>query len=621
MTKNRREKFPWRNFILWIVGAIAVIMIFGVISGRFAEEETIEKSEITFTQFMNDLEADKVESVTFNEKTPKNVEGKYRELYEGKEHRFSLILPFTPDSEFIEKVREYDVTIETKENKKSTLRQIVGWLPTIVIILIVAIFIWLILRGKNPASRLQDTKKGSRSFAPGRHKIQTEVPRERFSDVAGIDEVKYELNEVVDFLKFPERFESVGAEIPRGVLLSGSPGTGKTLLARAVAGEAGVPFLHMSGSEFVEMFVGVGAGRVRALFTDAKRVAPCIVFIDEIDAVGRHRGSGIGGGHDEREQTLNQLLSEMDGFEPNTGVVVVAATNRLDILDPALLRPGRFDRRVIVPLPRKNGRFEILKIHTRGKPLSRDVDLGELARVTPWFSGADLRNLANEAAIQAARNGRIEITMQDFREARMRVLVGPTRKDQPSEKDKEVAAYHEAGHAVVAFLLPEVPRLEQISIISRGMTGGMTEAVPEEENLIVRKSQLIGQIKFALGGRVAEEIAFGEPSTGAEDDLNKVTQITQRMILHWGMSDRFAPRTFGRGSGHIFLGKDMHGVQDYSDRKQAEIDEEVEKIILDALESVRLLLESNKDRVERLAQALLEREELSGREVEELFAS
>lgn len=612
MKKRRFRPGRLVLFVLIIVAGLSVFSIFG----DFDAEPKIEKSEINYSQFIDDLESGRIEQVSFDNR---KIDGKYKETFEGKEHHFSLKLPFEPDSEFIGKINSYGVDVKTNESGPGFFSVLVSFLPLIVVIAVV-VLLGFILRNaqKGPMGGL---KKGSRSLAQGIHRVHDEGMRsERFGDVAGIDEVVYELTEIVEFLKSPERFAKMGAEMPKGVLLFGPPGTGKTLIARAVAGEAGVPFLSVSGSEFVEMFVGVGASRVRDLFDKAKKVAPAIIFIDEIDAMGRQRGAGFGGGNDEREQTLNQILKEMDGFEPNSGLVIIGATNRPDILDPALLRPGRLDRRMVVPLPRQKGREKILEIHTRNKPLDGEVQLSELARLTFGFSGADLKNLCNEAAINAVRNRRGKIIIKDFKQARIRVMVGSERKEQPSEKEKETVAYHEAGHALVAFLLPEVPKLEQVSIVSRGITGGFTEASQEEENFILRKKYLLGQIKFAFGGRVAEEIIFGEPSTGAEDDLSKATQIAEDMVLRWAMSDRFPPRTFGRGDSPVFLGRDFQRLQNYSDQKQAQIDEEVERLMLEAYEEVVDLLQNKRNMLEKLAMELLEKEELSRKDIEELFS-
>ena len=445
-------------------------------------------------------------------------------------------------------------------------------------------------------------------------------PTVTFSDVAGVDEAKAELEEVVDFLKYPERFLSLGARIPKGVLLVGQPGTGKTLLARAVAGEAGVPFFHISGSEFVEMFVGVGAARVRDLFDQAKRNAPCIVFVDEIDAVGRHRGAGLGGGHDEREQTLNQILVEMDGFETNTNIIVTAATNRPDILDPALLRPGRFDRRVVLDLPDVVGRQAILKVHSAGKPLAPEINLETLAKETPGFSGADLSNLINEAALLAARKNSKSIAMADFEEAVERVIAGPERKSRViNRREKEMTAYHEAGHALVAWVLPHADRVHKISIISRGNMGGHTTLLPEEDRYLWTKNQFLDMMAVTMGGRVAEEQIFDEVTTGASNDLERATKIALSMIKRYGMSEGLGPRTFGKREELVFLGREISEERDYGDKVAEEIDQEVKDLVKNAYVQACDILTSHKSKLVQIAEFLIEHEAVSGEELNRLF--
>ena len=445
-------------------------------------------------------------------------------------------------------------------------------------------------------------------------------PTVTFADVAGVEEAKVELQEIVEFLKFPERFLSLGARIPKGVLLVGPPGTGKTLLARAVAGEAGVPFFHISGSEFVEMFVGVGAARVRDLFEQAKRNAPCIVFVDEIDAVGRHRGAGLGGGHDEREQTLNQILVEMDGFETNTNIIVVAATNRPDILDPALLRPGRFDRRVTLDLPDLEGRKAILRVHASGKPLAPEVTLDTVAKETPGFSGADLSNLVNEAAILAARQNKKSIFMTEFEEAVDRIIAGPERKSRLiSRREKEMTAYHEAGHALVAWALPHADRVHKISIVSRGSMGGHTSLLPEEDRYLWTKNQFSDMMAVTMGGRVAEEQIFDEVTTGASNDIERATKIALGMIKRYGMSRALGPRTFGKREEMIFLGREISEERDYGDKVAEEIDDEVKTLINRAYEQANELLVTHKPKLVRLAEYLIEHETVSGEALNHLF--
>ena len=445
-------------------------------------------------------------------------------------------------------------------------------------------------------------------------------PGVSFNDVAGVQEAKAELYEVVEFLKYPERFLSLGARIPKGVLLVGQPGTGKTLLARAVAGEAGVPFFHISGSEFVEMFVGVGAARVRDLFEQAKRNAPCIVFVDEIDAVGRHRGAGLGGGHDEREQTLNQILVEMDGFETNTNIIVIAATNRPDILDPALLRPGRFDRRVTLDLPDVRGREEILKVHSAGKPMAPEVALETLAKETPGFSGADLANLVNEAAIMAARLNKKSIFMSDFEEAVERIIAGPERKSRViSAREKEMTAYHESGHALVAFMLPHADRVHKISIVSRGNMGGHTSLLPDEDRYLWTKNQFSDMLAVTMGGRVAEEQIFDELTTGASNDIEQATKTALSMIKRYGMSESLGPRTFGKREEMIFLGREISEQRDYGDKVAEEIDQEVKEMIDLAHRRAQDILTENKSQLVLLAEYLIEHETVSGDNMERLF--
>ena len=445
-------------------------------------------------------------------------------------------------------------------------------------------------------------------------------PQVSFSDVAGVEEAKEELEEVVEFLKFPERFLALGAKIPKGVLLVGPPGTGKTLLARAVAGEAEVPFFNISGSEFVEMFVGVGASRVRDLFDQAKRNAPCIVFVDEIDAVGRHRGAGLGGGHDEREQTLNQMLVEMDGFDTGTNVIVMAATNRPDILDPALLRPGRFDRRVILDNPDLRGRTEILKVHSNGKPLDEDVDLERVARQTVGFSGADLANLVNEAAILTARRTKKLIGSDEFSESIERVSVGPERRSRViSEHEKEITAYHEAGHALVAHVLPDADPVAKVTIVSRGQAGGYTKTVPEEDRNLVTNNQLEARLAMAMGGRAAEELVFGEITTGASNDLEQATNIARTMVTRFGMSKKLGPRTFGKRNGMVFLGREISEQRDYSDSVAEQIDDEVQSLIGGAYDTAMRILKEYKPNLDRVSEYLLENETIEGENFADIF--
>jgi cell division protease FtsH len=468
----------------------------------------------------------------------------------------------------------------------------------------------------------QSTGNQALSFGRSRAKRLTDnVPKVTFDDVAGVDEAKLELQEVVEFLKSPKKFQALGAKIPKGVLLLGPPGCGKTLLARAIAGEAGVPFFHISGSDFVEMFVGVGASRVRDLFDTAKANKPSLIFIDEIDAVGRQRGAGLGGGHDEREQTLNQLLVEMDGFDPNAGVILIAATNRPDVLDPAILRPGRFDRRVVVDNPDANGRRAILGVHTKGKPLSEDVSLDSLARRTPGFSGADLANLVNEAALMAARKEQTKITMADFEAAIDRVVAGPERRSRViSEKEKEVVAYHEVGHAIVLELLPHADPVHKVTILPRGLALGYTMQLPTDDKYLVSRSEMLENITGFLGGRVAEEMIFNEITTGAHNDLERASDLARRMVTEYGMSDRLGPITLGRRHGNPFLGRDLMEDRNYSEEVAKAIDVEVREIMDRCYQLARRILEDNRETMERIVAVLKERETIERAEFEALMA-
>ncbi len=493
----------------------------------------------------------------------------------------------------------------------------VAILPTVGLIVIFILF-WVFF--------LQQSQGGGgnrvMSFGKSRAKMTIDDKRKiTFDDVAGADEEKEELKEIVDFLKSPKKFVELGARIPKGVLLVGPPGTGKTLLAKAVSGEAGVPFFSISGSDFVEMFVGVGASRVRDLFDQAKKNSPCIVFIDEIDAVGRHRGAGLGGGHDEREQTLNQLLVEMDGFGVNEGVIILAATNRPDILDPALLRPGRFDRRVVVGLPDIKGREEILKVHARGKPLGSDVKLDDLAKNTSGFTGADLENLLNEAALLAARKDKKRISMEEVKEATFKVVMGPEKKSRVmNEKEKKLTAYHEAGHAIAVKIASSTDKVDRISIIPSGMAGGYTSFRPEEDKSYQTKSQLVETIVIALGGRAAEELVLGEISTGAYSDLKHANNVARNMVTKYGMSEKLENLIFGGDNDEVFIGRDFGHTRNYSEEVAAEIDNEVKSIISSAYQRTISILKDNMDKLHNLANALLEKEKLEGSEFEEIFA-
>jgi cell division protease FtsH len=517
------------------------------------------------------------------------------------------------DSAFVDQVMAHvkgEVTWESPNNG-TLLTSIVGFLPFIVL----ALFLFIILR------QAQNGGSQALSFGRSRAKMLSENrPKVTFNDVAGVDEAKEELGEIVEFLKYPKKFQALGARIPKGVLLLGPPGSGKTLLARAIAGEAGVPFFSISGSDFVEMFVGVGASRVRDLFDQAKKSAPCIVFIDEIDAVGRQRGAGLGGGHDEREQTLNQLLVEMDGFDQNTGVILIAATNRPDVLDPALLRPGRFDRQVVVDRADVKGRQKILEVHARNKPLSKEVSLETLAKRTPGFSGADLENLLNEAALLAARRNKTVIEMNDCDEAIDRVMVGPERKSiVMSQKEKETTAYHESGHAIIGGLLEKGDPIHKVTIIPRGMALGITWSLPEDDRHSRTREELLSDITMALGGRLSEEIKFKDVTTGASNDFEKATELARRMVTQYGMSETLGPIQYGRGNHQVFLGRDLGEERNYSEEIASKIDAEVRRIIETCYDRGRRILAENWDKVERMVASLLEYETVEADEVKAIL--
>ena len=504
-----------------------------------------------------------------------------------------------------------DVLVEGAGGFGSLFRLLINFLP---LIFFGAILLFMMRQAQGG---------GSQTFSFGKSRARMFVgnsPSVSFSDVAGVEEAKEELQEVVEFLKVPERFVSLGAKIPKGVLLVGPPGTGKTLLARAVAGEAGVPFFSISGSEFVEMFVGVGASRVRDLFEQAKRNAPCIVFVDEIDAVGRHRGAGLGGGHDEREQTLNQILVEMDGFDVNTNIIIVAATNRPDILDPALLRPGRFDRRVILDNPDVRGREQILKVHSKGKPLEEGIDLGRIARQTMGFSGADLANLVNESAILAARRGNTTITDEEFAESIDRVIAGPARKSRVvNDREKEITAYHEAGHALVGYMLPDADMPFKVTIVARGRSGGHTRFLPDEDRSLWTKAQFQDMMAAAMGGRVAEQLTFDDITTGASNDLEQATNIARTMVTRYGMSEKLGPRTFGKREELVFLGREISEQRDYSDKIAKDIDEEVYSLVDTAYSTATKVLTDNKAKLAELARYLMANETAEGDDLKHIL--
>ena len=537
------------------------------------------------------------------------VEGKYLDSSTDTERKFRVIIPKGSEETIANTLNEKDIIVKVNDDDQNSFvyMLLTSWFP---IILFVGFWIFLM-------RQMQSGGNKALSFGKSRAKLSTNHQKKAtFKDVAGVEEAKEELQEIIEFLKEPQKFQKLGGRIPKGVLLMGPPGTGKTLLARAIAGEASVPFFSISGSDFVEMFVGVGASRVRDLFEQGKKNAPCIIFIDEIDAVGRHRGAGLGGGHDEREQTLNQLLVEMDGFESNEGVILIAATNRPDVLDPALLRPGRFDREVVVTLPDIKGREGIIKVHTRRIPFAKDVDISILARGTPGMSGAQLANLVNEAALNAARFDRKSVAMADFEEAKDKVLMGKERKSMiMSDEEKRNTAYHEAGHALAAHLLPDADPLHKVTIIPRGRALGVTMQLPEEDKYSYTREYMKTSLTVLLAGRVAEELILGSCTTGASNDLERVTERARKMVCEWGMSEQLGPLTFGKKAEQIFLGREIAQHQDYSEDTAMQIDKEVKKVVLAAYAEATKLLEENRDALTLVAEALLEYETLDANEV------
>ena len=588
-----------KNIVLYLLIIAALVIAIDAFSGQSAN-----KSELSYTGFIQQVQQKKVESVTIT--NDHSIKGK---LKNGTE--FATYAP--SDDTLIRTLQDNGVEITAAPPEQPT-----WWMSllgsAIPIIILVVLFFFIMQQTQGGGGRVMNFGK-SRAKLMGEGNVKVS-----FKDVAGAEEAKQELEEVVEFLKDPGKFTAIGAKIPKGVLLAGPPGTGKTLLAKAVAGEAGVPFFTISGSDFVEMFVGVGASRVRDLFTQAKKNAPCIIFIDEIDAVGRQRGAGLGGGHDEREQTLNQLLVEMDGFGANEGIITIAATNRPDILDPALLRPGRFDRQVIVGRPDLRGREAILKVHARNKPLADDVDLKTIAKKTPGFTGADLNNLLNEAALLAARLNKKVITMAEVEEASEKVSMGPERRSHiVSEKDRKLTAYHESGHAIVAHLLPHADPVHKVTIIPRGAAGGYTMMLPTEEQNYKTKSQLLADIRVALGGRVAEALILDEISTGASGDLQSVTNTARAMVTRWGMSDELGPIVFGEQQEQVFLGKNLGHERNYSEEIAAKIDSEIHRIVEEAYKDVTKLLSENEKFLHDMANALLEEETIDSKAVDNLY--
>ena len=588
-----------KNIVLYLLIIAAFVIAIDAFSGQSAN-----KSELSYTGFIQQVQQKKVESVTIT-----NDHGIKGKLKNGTE--FNSYAP--TDETLIKTLQDNGVEITAAPPEQPA-----WWMSllgsAIPIIILVVLFFFIMQQTQGGGGRVMNFGK-SRAKLMGEGNVKVS-----FKDVAGAEEAKQELEEVVEFLKDPGKFTTIGAKIPKGVLLAGPPGTGKTLLAKAVAGEAGVPFFTISGSDFVEMFVGVGASRVRDLFTQAKKNAPCIIFIDEIDAVGRQRGAGLGGGHDEREQTLNQLLVEMDGFGANEGIITIAATNRPDILDPALLRPGRFDRQVIVGRPDLRGREAILKVHARNKPLADDVDLKIIAKKTPGFTGADLSNLLNEAALLAARLNKKVITMAEVEEASEKVSMGPERRSHiVSDKDRKLTAYHESGHAIVAHLLPHADPVHKVTIIPRGAAGGYTMMLPTEEQNYKTKSQLLADIRVALGGRIAEALILDEISTGASGDLQSVTNTARAMVTRWGMSDELGPIVFGEQQEQIFLGKKLGHERNYSEEIAAKIDSEIHRIVEEAYKDVTKLLSDNEKFLHDMANALLEEETIDAKAVDNLY--
>lgn len=587
-----------RNFLLFFIIVIVILFLFNLY-----HKPKKAREYIPFSDFVEALESDLVSSVTIQ---GKNIFGVFQD---GKE--FKTYAP--DDPELIRLMRNHNVKIEAKPEEESSFWQniFISWLPVLFLI-----GIWIFFMRQMQVG-------GGKAMAFGKSRARMITNKENkvtFEDVAGIEEAKEELQEIIEFLKNPKKFTKLGGRIPKGVLLVGPPGTGKTLLAKAIAGEADVPFFTISGSDFVEMFVGVGASRVRDLFNQAKRHAPCIIFIDEIDAVGRQRGAGLGGGHDEREQTLNQLLVEMDGFESNEGVIVISATNRPDVLDPALLRPGRFDRQIVVPTPDVKGREAILRVHTRKRVLGPDVDLSIIARGTPGFSGADLENLVNEAALIAARRNKKYIEMEDFEHAKDKVLMGTERRSMiiPYEERKNTA-YHEAGHALVAKMLPGTDPIHKVTIIPRGRALGITQQLPIDDRHTYSREYLLNNITILLGGRAAERLVLNIETTGAGNDIERATELARKMICEWGMSDKLGPLAYGKNEEHIFLGKEIARHRDFSEQTAREIDEELKRTVLSCYEKAKQIIQEHLQILHDIANKLLEKEVLDGNEIDAII--
>jgi cell division protease FtsH len=584
-----------RNIAFWLIISLMIVLLFNLLNRPQVKPETIN-----FSQFINAVERGEIAGVTIQ---GNKVSGRF---LDGRQ--FKLFVPEYPD--LVKNLRGKGVEISAKPPEDSPFWQsiLISWFPMLLLIAVWIFFMRQVQVGGGKA--LAFGKSRAKILSKEQHKVT-------FEDVAGVDEAKEEVEEIIHFLRDPKKFTKLGGRIPKGVLIVGAPGTGKTLLARAIAGEADVPFFTISGSDFVEMFVGVGASRVRDLFIQGKKNAPCIVFIDEIDAVGRHRGAGLGGGHDEREQTLNQLLVEMDGFESNEGVILIAATNRPDVLDPALMRPGRFDRQVVVPIPDIKGREAILRVHTRKNPLSRNVDLAILARGTPGFTGADLENMVNEGALLAARNGKNQIEMMDLEQAKDKVLMGTERKSMiiPYEERRNIA-YHESGHALVSKMIPETDPIHKVTIIPRGRALGLTQRLPIDEKHIYPKDYLLNNIAVLMGGRAAEELVLHIQTTGAREDIEQSTELARKMVCEWGMSEKMGPLAFGQKEEQIFLGREFARHKDYSEKTAQDIDEEIKRIVDHSYDRASKILEGNIDLLHSLADALLDREVLDGEQIE-----
>ncbi|MBW1606954.1 MAG: ATP-dependent zinc metalloprotease FtsH [Deltaproteobacteria bacterium] len=589
----------YKNLALWIVITLMMIMLYNLFN-----QQHIGETNLSYTEFLAMVDNERVSDVV--------IQGQQLFVTDVNHTRFKIYAP--QDDDLIKILRKKGVSINAKPESDSPwyMSILVSWFPMIVLI-----GVWIFFM-----RQMQSGGGKAMSFGKSRARLQSDQSKKvTFEDVAGIDEAKEELGEIIEFLREPKKFTRLGGRIPKGVLLMGSPGTGKTLLARAIAGEADVPFFHISGSDFVEMFVGVGASRVRDLFVQGKKNAPCIIFIDEIDAVGRHRGAGLGGGHDEREQTLNQLLVEMDGFESNEGVILISATNRPDVLDPALLRPGRFDRQVVVPLPDILGRQQILKVHMKKTSVAPDVDPVVLAKGTPGFSGADLENLVNEAALLAAKRNKEKVDMSDLEDSKDKVYMGLERKSKViREEDRKTTAYHEGGHALVARFLPGTDAVNKITIIPRGRAAGITWFLPEESDFKY-KDQLESELSIAFGGRVAEEIVFSRISTGASNDIKKATDVAQKMVRNWGMSDVLGPLSYSKEEEHIFLGREIAQHRDYSEDTARKIDEEITRLVQKAYSIAKNVLEENLDVLHALADLLLEKETVLGGELDTLILS